>query len=89
MNYEIHIFLGEGKQVDDISSFNAFMLFIRANSNSEYNMDNAVQIANDCGFTNCEFKKSGKLTEQPLKADFIEPYKNALTDGSSIIVYNE
>jgi hypothetical protein len=96
MLYEIHIYLGAGCITEKYShkypvgERHAFLLYLKADSNSEYNLIAAEDIVISLGLNEIEFSKVGKLSPEKVNDDEKrEYYHNAMKTGSTLIVYSD
>jgi len=96
MENEIHIYIGSacvGEKSNlqyPIGERHPFLLYLRADKNSEYNAIEAETVIADIGLDEIEFTKVGKLSPEKVNNDEKrEYYKNAIERGATLIVYSD
>lgn len=91
--YEIHIFLGKGR-VDEnwhypVGEMHAFIFYLRQTKGSELDWFTAEQKIAESGIHQVEFSKAGKLDPTRITEKNVDPYKSALSKGSSLVIYKD
>ncbi|SDF50353.1 hypothetical protein SAMN05216464_11931 [Mucilaginibacter pineti] len=96
MPYEIHIYVGAADITEKygpkypMGERHAFLLYLRADNNSEYNLTEAEEMIIGLGLGKIEFSKVGKLSLEKVNNDEKrEYYNNAMKNGSTLIVYSD
>jgi hypothetical protein len=96
MNNEIHIYIGSGC-IEEKSNYNypagerhPFLLYLKADNDSEYNPMEAESTISKLGLNEIEFTKVGKLSTEKINDDEKrEHYNNTMKTGSTLIVYSD
>jgi len=96
MIWEIHIYLGTAA-ITEKSNYNypigerhPFLLYLKANRESEYNHVDAEQVVSRSGLDGIQFSKVGKLDPAMVNnEEKREYYDNAMKNGSTLILYTK
>ncbi len=96
MAFVVHLFLGTvtagPKKADKFTLGNrhAFLLYLRADKNSDYDEGKAKEIIEDHGWLNVTFSKAGTADPNSVKKPDQKFYcADALEKGSALVIYDE
>jgi hypothetical protein len=96
MDHEIHIYVGtaciskKSSYKYPIGEKHAFLFYLKEKDNSEYNPAKAKKLISNRGFDEIEFSRAGKVSLEKIgTGDNKEYYDNAVTTGSTFILYTD
>jgi|GEM_PF-3390004 len=96
MDFEAHVFVGSARITEEagseysIGNRHAFLLYMKAAKNDEYDLAKADQFIGEAGLDEIEISRSGKV--DPLKINNLEKqenFDNAMEAGYTLIVYSD
>ncbi|NHA07180.1 hypothetical protein G7092_25505 [Mucilaginibacter sp. HC2] len=95
MFFEVHLYSGtvliteKSKTKYLIGDKHAFLLYLRADPNAEYNQGDAEKIIFELGYDKIEFSRVGKVSpEKAAVSNNKIYYDNAIEAGASFVLYS-
>ncbi|SDP29986.1 hypothetical protein SAMN05428975_1054 [Mucilaginibacter sp. OK268] len=96
MLFDVHLYSGtvliseKSNTKYQIGDKHAFLLYVRADLNAEYNQGNAEEIIFDLGFEEIEFSRAGKVSPEKAAVSHNKIYyDNAVKSGASFVLYSD